>query len=76
MVFSKKLQKLMRDRSWDAVQLAAAVSSMGGSIHPVTIQRWLDDGRTPHSASIYIVAKALNVAPSELMINPKTRKDG
>lgn len=69
MAFKDNLQRLLDARDWTPAHLAAAVSDLGGSLHVLTIQRWLaDERKIPHSASVFLVAQALGVTPNDLLL--------
>ena len=69
MAFKDNLQRLMDERGWKPVHLAAAVSDVGGEFPLITIERWLSGECNPHSNNVNLVAQALDVTPNDLLLD-------
>ena len=67
MNFSENLNRLMKRRGWStSAHLVAALADIGVNVSTLSVDRWRQGSRTPHTRTVPHIAKALGVEPNEL----------
>ncbi len=67
MAFTEKLEALLLNKSWKPVHLAAELTSVGHSVSPYTVERWLAGKNMPRVEHVAAMADIFGITTDAVL---------
>jgi len=61
-----KIKSVIEARGWTAIRLTAALEQVGNTVHPITVQNWIDGKFAPNLENARAIAAALGCTVDDL----------